>query len=76
MTFTFVTLFKELIEGYFSDSILKRAIDKDIIKLSYLNLKKSFYVCALASERVLACVSLYKKIAFKWDLNRTTHKKA
>jgi tRNA (guanine37-N1)-methyltransferase len=37
MKFTFVTLFQNIIEGYFSDSILKRAIDKDIIKISYLN---------------------------------------
>jgi tRNA (guanine37-N1)-methyltransferase len=37
MTFTFVTLFQNIIEGYFSDSILKRAIEKDIIKLSYVN---------------------------------------
>ncbi len=37
MTFTFVTLFQNLIEGYFQDSILKRAIDKDLITLNYLN---------------------------------------
>jgi tRNA (guanine37-N1)-methyltransferase len=37
MTFTFVTLFQNIIEGYFSDSILKRAIDKDIIKLAFVN---------------------------------------
>ncbi len=37
MTFTFVTLFKNLVEGYFQDSILKRAIDKDILRIDYLN---------------------------------------
>ncbi|MFA6138495.1 MAG: tRNA (guanosine(37)-N1)-methyltransferase TrmD [Sulfurimonas sp.] len=37
MTFTFVTLFANLIEGYFQDSILKRAIDKNLIHLGYLN---------------------------------------
>jgi len=37
MKFTFVTLFGNLIEGYFQDSILKRAIDKDTINISYLN---------------------------------------
>jgi len=37
MTFTFVTLFENIIKGYFSDSIMKRAIDKEIITLSYLN---------------------------------------
>ena len=37
MKFTFVTLFSNLIEGYFQDSILKRAIDKDIFSVDYLN---------------------------------------
>jgi len=37
MKFTFVTLFSNLVEGYFQDSILKRAIDKDILKIQYLN---------------------------------------
>ena len=37
MTYTFVTLFYNLIEGYFKDSILKRAIDKDILEINYLN---------------------------------------
>ncbi|MEA3228537.1 MAG: tRNA (guanosine(37)-N1)-methyltransferase TrmD [Campylobacterota bacterium] len=37
MKFTFVTLFSNLVEGYFQDSILKRAIDKDIISIDYLN---------------------------------------
>jgi tRNA (guanine37-N1)-methyltransferase len=37
MKFTFVTLFKNIVEGYFSDSILKRAIDKDILKVEYIN---------------------------------------
>jgi len=37
MTYTFVTLFSNLIEGYFKDSILKRAIDKEILEIKYLN---------------------------------------
>lgn len=37
MNFTFVTLFQNIIEGYFSDSILNRAIEKNLISLSYLN---------------------------------------
>ena len=37
MRFTFVTLFSNLIEGYFQDSILKRAIDKNLINIDYLN---------------------------------------
>ena len=37
MKFTFVTLFSNLVEGYFQDSILKRAIDKDLFSIDYLN---------------------------------------
>jgi len=37
MKFTFVTLFKNIVEGYFSDSILKRSIDKNIIEIEYLD---------------------------------------
>ncbi len=37
MKFTFTTLFPNLIEGYFQDSILKHAIDKEILKIEYLN---------------------------------------
>ena len=37
MKFTFVTLFQNIVEGYFQDSILKRAIDKDILHVDYLN---------------------------------------
>lgn len=37
MTFTFVTLFQNIVEGYFSDSILKRAIDKEILDINYLD---------------------------------------
>jgi tRNA (guanine37-N1)-methyltransferase len=37
MQFTFVTLFKELISGYFTDSILKRAINANHFTVSYLN---------------------------------------
>jgi len=37
MKFTFVTLFPNLIEGYFSDSILKRAIDDEKISIDFVN---------------------------------------
>ena len=37
MTYTFVTLFANLIEGYFKDSILKRAIERDLLEINYLN---------------------------------------
>ncbi len=37
MTFTFVTLFSNLVEGYFNDSILKRAMEKDLFSVKYLN---------------------------------------
>ena len=37
MTYTFVTLFSNLIDGYFKDSILKRAIEKDLLSVSYIN---------------------------------------
>ncbi|MCD6259116.1 MAG: tRNA (guanosine(37)-N1)-methyltransferase TrmD [Helicobacteraceae bacterium] len=37
MTFTFVTLFKNLVEGYFQDSILYRALEGELIKINYLN---------------------------------------
>ena len=37
MRFTFVTLFQNIVEGYFGDSILNRAIQKDILSVSYLN---------------------------------------
>jgi tRNA (guanine37-N1)-methyltransferase len=37
MRFTFVTLFKNLVEGYFQDSILKRAIDKELLRVEFLN---------------------------------------
>ncbi|UFS63010.1 tRNA (guanosine(37)-N1)-methyltransferase TrmD [Sulfurimonas sp. HSL-3221] len=37
MTFTYVTLFSNLIEGYFQDSILKRAQEKGLFNVSYLN---------------------------------------
>lgn len=35
MKFTFVTLFQNIVEGYFNDSILKRAIEKKILSISY-----------------------------------------
>ena len=37
MTFTYVTLFSNLIEGYFQDSILKRAQEKGLFTVDYLN---------------------------------------
>ncbi|QOY55054.1 tRNA (guanosine(37)-N1)-methyltransferase TrmD [Candidatus Sulfurimonas marisnigri] len=37
MKFTFVTLFQNIVEGYFQDSILKRAIQKDILHVGYIN---------------------------------------
>ncbi len=37
MTFTFVTLFSNLIEGYFHDSILKRAMKKNLLEVKYIN---------------------------------------
>ena len=37
MKFSFVTLFSNLVEGYFQDSILKRAIDKGILHVEYLD---------------------------------------
>jgi len=37
MKFTFVTLFHNLVEGYFQDSILKRAINKNLLEINYLD---------------------------------------
>jgi tRNA (guanine37-N1)-methyltransferase len=37
MKFSFVTLFPTIIEGYFSDSILKRAMDAEYISVDYVN---------------------------------------
>ncbi len=37
MKWTFVTLFPQIIEGYFSDSILRRAIDDELIFVEYVN---------------------------------------
>jgi len=37
MRFTFVTLFSNLIDGYFQDSILSRAIDKNLFDIDYIN---------------------------------------
>ncbi len=37
MRFTYVTLFQNLIEGYFQDSILKRAMAKGLFDVAYLN---------------------------------------
>ena len=41
MKFTFVTLFQNIVEGYFGDSILKRAIQKDILKIESTNIYKN-----------------------------------
>lgn len=37
MRFTYVTLFSNLIEGYFQDSILKRAIEAECFQVAFLN---------------------------------------
>jgi len=37
LKFSFVTLFSNLIDGYFSDSILKRAIESDKIEIDFYN---------------------------------------
>jgi len=37
MKFSFITLFPNIIEGYFSDSILKRAIDAELLSIDYIN---------------------------------------
>jgi tRNA (guanine37-N1)-methyltransferase len=37
MRFTFVTIFPEIVEGYFSASILKRAVDNSLIELDFVN---------------------------------------
>ena len=37
MKFSFVTLFPQIVEGYFSDSILSRAIEKEHISVTFYN---------------------------------------
>jgi tRNA (guanine37-N1)-methyltransferase len=37
MQFNFVTLFPNIIKGYFSDSILKRAIEQELINIEFYN---------------------------------------
>lgn len=37
MKFNFITLFKNLIKPYFDDSILKRALDKNLFEVSFIN---------------------------------------
>ncbi|HHH19194.1 MAG TPA: tRNA (guanosine(37)-N1)-methyltransferase TrmD, partial [Campylobacterales bacterium] len=37
MQFTFVTLFPQIIEGYFSDSILARAMEAKHLSVGYVN---------------------------------------
>ncbi len=37
MRYTFVTLFPDIVKGYFSDSILKRAIETELISIDFVN---------------------------------------
>ncbi len=37
MKFTFVTIFPNLVDGYFQDSILARAIKNNLLKINYIN---------------------------------------
>jgi len=37
MRFTFVTLFENLIKPYFEDSILKRALEKKLFEIDFIN---------------------------------------
>ena len=37
MKFTFVTLFSNIVQGYFQDSILKRAIEKKLLSVEYVD---------------------------------------
>ncbi|MCK4440481.1 MAG: tRNA (guanosine(37)-N1)-methyltransferase TrmD, partial [Sulfurovaceae bacterium] len=37
MKFSFITLFPNIIKGYFSDSILYRAIENELISIDYIN---------------------------------------
>ena len=37
MKFSFITLFPQIVEGYFSDSILSRAIEKEHISVEFYN---------------------------------------
>ena len=39
MKFNFITLFENLIKPYFDDSILKRALDKNLFEISFINLR-------------------------------------
>ena len=39
MRFSFVTLFPNLIEFYFKDSILKKAVDKKILSYDFYNIR-------------------------------------
>ncbi len=43
MEFNFITLFPNIINCYFSDSILKRAIDKELIKINFYNPRNYSY---------------------------------
>ena len=37
MKFNFITLFENLIKPYFDDSILKRALDKNLFEVDFIN---------------------------------------
>ena len=39
MKFTILTLFPKMIEGYFNESILKRAKEKGIIEIKIVNIR-------------------------------------
>jgi tRNA (guanine37-N1)-methyltransferase len=40
MTFTFVTLFQNIVQGYFTDSILSRAINNSLLEIKYIDPRK------------------------------------
>ena len=40
MTFTFVTLFQNIVQGYFTDSMLSRAINNNLLEIKYIDPRK------------------------------------
>jgi len=73
MKFTFISLFPNLIEPYFSDSILRRALDAGIIEISFVNprdfsenrLKKvDDYMCGGGAGLLMDCAALSNAIEF------------
>ena len=59
MQFSYVTLFEGLIASYFEDSILKRAIAKGLLEITFLNLEEA--VChffAVASSTSITIRSI------------------